>query len=340
MAGATCVMIVLPAHLVVPMSNALGTGGDEMSSVWELVTDNSTVGGKLTTTAVIAAGTIFVGMTAGRLLSRRVDDRYRKYYARKIVHYVAWVVALIALGILWRPFAGQLGLVLGLTTAGLAFAMQEVIGALAGWFNILSGSIFRVGDRVQLGGVRGDVIDITPLRTKVMEIGSSVGDDTWVRGRQYTGRIVAISNKATFDEPVYNYSATFEFIWEEIIIPVSYRDDWHAAEQIITEEAVRISSSKEAEAAIAQMIRRYPVARTEVEPRVYVRATDNYLELAARFVVPVRTARFVKDELTRRILERLAEAGIPIASATQDVTVRPVPPEASPTSEMGTDPLL
>ncbi|MEO8692214.1 MAG: mechanosensitive ion channel domain-containing protein [Acidimicrobiales bacterium] len=302
-------------------------------SVWDLITDNDTVGGKLVTTAVIASGAVVVGTAAGRLLARRADDRYRKYYTRKIAHYVAWVVALIALAILWRPFAGQLGLVVGLTTAGLAFALQEVIGALAGWFNILSGSIFKVGDRVQVGGVRGDVIDITPLRTKVMEIGSGVGDDTWVRGRQYTGRIVAISNKASFVEPVYNYSATFEFIWEEITIPISYSDDWQTAERIITEEAVRISTSKEAEAAIAQMIRRYPVARTEVEPRVFVRATDNYLELAARFVVPVRAARSLKDELTRRILERLSEQGITIASSTQDVTIRRVAPDAPSTTE-------
>jgi small-conductance mechanosensitive channel len=293
-----------------------------MTWLWELIADNDSVVGKLVTTVVVVFVAVMVGSLVGRVLSRRVDDRYRSYYVRKSVHYVVALLALIGLGILWRPFAGQLGLVLGLITAGVAFAMQEVIGALAGWFNIVSGSIFKVGDRVQLGGVRGDVIDITPLRTKVMEIGSSVGDDTWVRGRQYTGRIVAISNKATFVEPAFNYSASFEFIWEEVTIPIAYRDDWRLAERIMTEEAVRVSASGEAEAAVAAMVGRYPLARTEVEPRVFIRATDNYLELAARFVVPVRTARWVKDALTRQILDRLEEAGIAVASQTHDVTIR------------------
>ena len=297
--------------------------------MWDLIVDNDSAGGKLITSLVIVVIAVVIGAVAGRLSATRVADRYRKYYARKIAHYVVAVIALIGLGILWRPFAGQLGLVLGLVTAGVAFAMQELIGALAGWFNIVSGSIFRVGDRVQLGGVRGDVIDITPLRTKVMEIGSSIGDDTWVRGRQYTGRIVAISNKATFTEPVFNYSASFEFIWEEIALPVAYWEDWHLAERIMTEEAVRVSSSKEAEQAIAEMVRRYPLARTEVEPRVFVLATDNYVELSARFVVPVRTARWVKDDLTRHILERFEAAGITVASPTQDVTVR-TPPAPAP----------
>ena len=241
---------------------------------------------------------------------------------------------MIALGILWRPFAGQLGLVLGLITAGVAFAMQEVIGAIAGWFNIVSGQIFRVGDRVQVGGVRGDVIDVSPLRTKVMEIGSGVDGDTWVRGRQYTGRIVAVSNKATFTEPVYNYSAVFEFIWEEITVPVAYDDDWHTAERILLDEAVAISSSVEAESAIAEMVHRYPVARTEVEPRVFAHATDDYLQLTARFVVPVRTARRMKDQVTRRVLERFTEAGVRVASKTQDVTLRQhEPPTGRPEEE-------
>jgi small-conductance mechanosensitive channel len=201
--------------------------------------------------------------------------------------------------------------------------MQEVIGALAGWFNILSGGVYRVGDRVQLGGVRGDVIDITPLRTKLMEIGSSdPGSGAWVRGRQYTGRIVAISNKASFTEPVYNYSAAFEFIWEELTVPVGFDEDWREAERIIAEEARAISSSDMARAAIEEMVRRYPVARTDVEPRVFARATDDYLELSARFVVPVREARRLKDQMTRRILDRLAAADIPVASTTADVTLK------------------
>ncbi len=304
-----------------------------MDWLWDLVSDNTSVTGKLVTTTVLLLVAVLGAAVAGRFAARRADDRYRKYYIRKIANYIFGIVALIATGILWRPFAGQLGLVLGLITAGLAFAMQELIGALAGWFNIVSGSIFKVGDRVQLGGVRGDVIDITPLRTKVMEIGSSVEDDAWVRGRQYTGRIVAVSNKMTFTEPVFNYSASFDFIWEELTVPVAYHDQWRDAERIMTEEAVRISTSQEAEAALIAMVERYPLARTDVEPRVFIKATDNYLELAARFVVPVRLARIRKDELTRRVLDRFEQEGIAVASQTADVTLRPVTsPEADPPS--------
>lgn len=69
------------------------------------------------------------------------------------------------------------------------------------------------------------------------------------------------------------------------------------------------------------MTDRYPVARTDVEPRVFMRAMDNWNELSARFIVPVRSARQAKDAMTRRILERFAQAGIEVASETSDVTV-------------------
>ena len=244
-------------------------------------------------------------------------------------------VTLIALALYWRPFSGQVFAILGFAVAGLTFALQELIGAVAGWFNILSGRIFRVGDRIQMGGVRGDVIDITPLRTKIMEMGGTGQDNgsaegPWVRGRQYTGRIVTVSNKATFTEPVFNYSAVFEYIWEELTIPVRYRDDWRKAEDILREEVERVSASEGAQRAIQAMTRRYPIARADVEPRVFVRATDNWAELSARFVVPVRAARRVKDEVTRHVLDRLEAAGIEVASQTADLTVRLDSPAAGP----------
>ncbi|GAA3939745.1 hypothetical protein Aau02nite_48790 [Amorphoplanes auranticolor] len=293
-----------------------------MDAFFDLLRDNSTVTGRLVTTVVLVIVAVAVGTAAGRLAGWRLGEPYTRYYARKAVHYVTFAVLLVTLAVVWRPFAGRVGVVLGLAAAGIAFAMQEVIGALAGWASILTGRQFRVGDRIQMGGVRGDVLDITPLRTTVLEIGSSSDTASWVRGRQYTGRTVSISNKAVFNEPVYNSTAALDHLWEELTITISYRDDWRLAETILREEAQRTSASQGAQQAITQMRRRYPVGRTEVEPRVFVRATDNWIELSARFVVPVREARAVKDIVTRTVLDRLTEASIPIASATQDVTVR------------------
>jgi len=283
--------------------------------------DGQTVSSKLVISVltVVAAIVVTVGMRF--LLRWRIEDPAVRYHSRKIARYAIVILVLIGLGFVWRPFAGQLGLVVGLLAAGMAFALQEVIGAVAGWANIVSGGMYRVGDRIEVAGVRGDVIDITLLRTKLMEIGSPIDSGTWVRGRQYTGRIVTVSNKKTFTDPVFNFSATFEFIWEELTVPISHDSDWILAEKIMLQEARAVSRSEGAQEAMELMLKRYPVPRVEVEPHVFVRATDNWMELAARFIVPVRTARSVKDGLSRRITQRLDEAGIEIASETIDATI-------------------
>ncbi len=276
---------------------------------------------------------LIVILTTGVIVGRFLSEPLARYHARKLIRYLTGLLTVIALGAIWRAFAGRAAEILGFAAAGIAFAMQETIGAVAGWFNIVSGGLFRVGDRVQMLGVRGDVIDITLLRTKLMEIGSATDGGTWVKGRQYTGRVVAVSNKATFTDPVYNFSALIDFVWEELSFPISYRSDWKLAEKIILDEATRITAAQGAGEAVRHMARRYPVSQAEVEPRVFVRATDSYLELSARFPVPIRSARSTKDTLTRHIYEELQEAGIEIGSSTSEVTVF----HPAPDKDQGTD---
>ncbi|MBN2204932.1 MAG: mechanosensitive ion channel family protein [Thermoleophilia bacterium] len=306
----------------------------------DVLLDNESVAGRLATTAAVLVFALLVALIASRLAGRRSEDQYARYYLRKGARYVVFFITLVVLAVVWRPFAGQIGVVLGFIAAGIAFAMQEVIGALAGWFNIVLGRIFRVGDRVEMGGVRGDVIDITPLRTKILEMGSALTGagsdaprDSWVGGRQYTGRIVAVSNKMTFTQPVFNYSAAFDYIWEEVTLPIPYRADWRRAEEIILDEVRAASSSRGAQEAMERMAASYPVPKTELEPRVFARATDDWMALAARFIVPVRAARSTKGEVTRRIVGRLQDAGIEVASQTMTVTMdepKEEPSEPSP----------
>ncbi|MBP2284691.1 small-conductance mechanosensitive channel [Flavobacterium sp. CG_23.5] len=103
---------------------------------------------------------------------------------------------------------------MGVAGAGIAFALQEVIASFVGWLAILFGNFYNTGDRVQLGGIKGDVMDIGVFRTTIMAIGQ------WVDGNLYTGRIVLIANSFVFKEPVFNYSGDFPFLWDEIKLPI------------------------------------------------------------------------------------------------------------------------
>lgn len=209
---------------------------------------------------------------------------------------------------IWFDDPSRLTTAAGIATAGLAFALQKVITSVAGYIVILRGNNFTIGDRIVMGGVRGDVIALGFMQTKIMEMGEppavqAADPAMWVKSRQFTGRIVSVSNSRIFDEPIYNYTRDFPFIWEEISVPVSYRDDRAAAERILLDVA--------------------HVHVRDLEPRVFWRLTDNWLELTVRFVVKDRGVRDVKDAMSRDIIAAFDQAKIGIASSTYDIVGMP-----------------
>ena len=219
---------------------------------------------------------------------------------------------------------------LALVTAGLSFSMQKVITAVVGYFVILRGKTFKVGDRISMGGVRGDVIAIGLIKTTLMEMGqpptyADAHSTAWVRSRQYTGRIVTVSNAMVFTEPVYNYSGDFPYLWEEMSLPIAYTADRQRAEQILLDVAQRHTAPVAALSAEArqEMERRYFVKLGDLQPKVYYRITDNWLELTLRFITEERGVRDLKDAMSRDILRAFDEAGIGIASATFEIVGLP-----------------
>ena len=208
----------------------------------------------------------------------------------------------------------------------MAFALQRVITSIAGYMVILRGKTFNVGDRISMGGVRGDVIALGFIQTTLMEMGQppSVQDATppiWVKSRQYTGRVVTVTNDQIFSEPVYNYTRDFPYLWEEMMIPITYSTDAARVEQILLDCADHhtVHIGEMSRAALEAMQRRYFVHEADLEARVYYRLTDNWLELTVRFVVTEHGIRDIKDAMSRDILAAFKREGIGIASATYDI---------------------
>jgi small-conductance mechanosensitive channel len=264
-----------------------------------------------------------------RLLGGEVADP-RRFWARQGVQVVTAIV--LALGVLsiWITPDTDVTTGVGLITAGLAFALQRVILSLAAYFVILRGDTFGVGDRITLGGVRGDVVRLGFLKTTIMEMGqppsiSSTDPAVWVNSRQYTGRLVTVTNGAIFNEPVYNYTRDFPYLWEEIVLPIDYDVDRDHVERILLAAAGAhaIIADPAARHALAHMRSRYALSDASLEPAVYWRITDNWLELALRFMVSARGVREVKDAITREILGELDAAGIGLASTTYNIVGLP-----------------
>lgn len=192
----------------------------------------------------------------------------------------------------WFDDPARLTTAIGLITAGLAFALQKVITSIAGYLVVLRGRTFSVGDRITMGGVRGDVIALGFIRATIMGRGSRLTCSRrtpamWETSRQFTGRIITVTNDKIFEEPIYNYTRDFPFIWEEIRIPIGYKADRARAEQILLAAASRhtATQAKLGAEALADMHRRYFVRSADVDPVVFIRLTDNWIELTLRFLV-------------------------------------------------------
>lgn len=165
--------------------------------------------GKLITVAI---GIIVIARFLGRGVSRYTKSSESKYKIRKLFTFISYLLVIVLITVVYSDKLGGLTVALGVAGAGIAFALQEVIASAAGWIAISVGNFYNTGDRVQLGGIKGDAIDIGILRTTIMEVGQ------WVEGDLYNGRVVRVANSFVFKEPVFNYSGDFPFLWDEIKI--------------------------------------------------------------------------------------------------------------------------
>jgi small-conductance mechanosensitive channel len=167
------------------------------------------------------------------------------------------------------------------------------------------------------------------MQTRIMEMGQSPREESdrrsWVRSRQFTGRIVTVTNDKVFDEPVYNYTHEFAYIWDEISMPVRYSSDYALAEKCILSAAANhaLSRKKVGDEEVRRLEQRFGIDVGEIDPKVFWRITDDWLELTVRFLGPDHGIRAIKDAMTLDILYRFEEAGIAIGATRQQAVAAP-----------------
>ncbi|MDD2338542.1 MAG: mechanosensitive ion channel [Geobacteraceae bacterium] len=257
-----------------------------------------------------------------RAVLPRIEGTDTRYRFRKLIGFVGILVGFILITVVFSDKLGNLTVAFGVAGAGIAFALQEVIASIAGWAAISVGGFYSVGDRVQVGGITGDVIDIGILRTTVMEIGQ------WVKADLYNGRIVRIANSFVFKEPVFNYSADFHFLWDEITVPVKYGSDYHLAREILLAIATEQVGNyiPHAQKDWEQMVKKFMIEKATVEPMVTMIANDNWIEFTVRYVIDFKKRRSTKDVLFTKILDAFgaSDGKVSLASATFHLVDAPV----------------
>jgi small-conductance mechanosensitive channel len=257
-----------------------------------------------------------------QLIANQIKEPKTRYSMRRISSLIA-ILTFIAVAIaIWVDNLQALLVSYGILAAGAAVALQDVFKNLTGGIVIFLTGTYKIGDRIEVQGKIGDVIDIGIFYTTLLET------NEWVMGDQATGRLSIIPNNYVLSGVVNNYTRDHPYIWDEISIPITYASDWKKALKII-ESVVSVETRESAEKSdksISKLTDKYYLPKRSTETTVFVVLTDNWINFYIRYITEVRQRRTVKDRLNRRLLAELEkEKNIKIASENIDVSIKEMP---------------
>lgn len=232
------------------------------------------------------------------VIHHRVKDVARSYLLRKSTHYFFGFAVVIVTLVIWFGNLTGWAAYLGILSAGLAIALQDTVTNIAGWIFITVRKPFTVGDRVQIGDHRGDVIDIRLFQFTLVEVGN------WVNADQSTGRIIHIPNGWVFKKSTANYTRGFNFIWNELAITLTFESNWEKAKTILSEIATKhsILKTQEVQNQVRNAAKKYMIFFEHLSPIVWTSVVDNGVTLTIRYVCDPRKRRSSEGEIWQDVL--------------------------------------
>lgn len=269
---------------------------------------------RIVATVIVIAIAVVVRYVGARFVGTRVADAELQFRARKALTYAATVLVVLALVFIWLPFVDDLATFLGLVSAGLAIALADVFLNLAGWLYILFRRPFRVGDRIEIAGHAGDVVDIRAFRFTLLEIRN------WVDADQSTGRVIHVPNEKLFREAMSNFTEGFHYIWHEIPMLVTFESNWRNAEAMMLAALDKVAIPEDVARRTTEQVsasRDYRISYGQLTPTAYISTRDSGVLVTGRVLVEARRRRAVEDTVWRSLLDDIeADDAVDLAYPT------------------------
>lgn len=237
------------------------------------------------------------------IIKKRIPDAMKSYRWRRAILYSYSVLLIVLIGPIWIKGIASLTTFLGLASAGVAVAMHDTIANVAGWFFIMSRKPFKVGDRIEIGQITGDVIDIRIFQFSVVEVGN------WIDADQSTGRIVHVPNSKVLRETLANYQIGFEYIWHEIPVLITFESDWKKAKRLLQKIANDNVENllQGAQEQIRRAAEKYFIFYGALTPIVYTTVKDSGVLLTMRYLVNPRQRRSSEQQIWESALDAFDE---------------------------------
>ena len=242
----------------------------------------------------------FVSMA---IVYRQTSDTKKRYHWRKSITYTVSIIGTLMVGRVWFQGFQSVATFFGIFAAGIAIALQDLIINIAGWLFIMWRRPFDVGDRIEVAGHAGDVIDKRIFVFILMEIGK------WVDAEQSTGRIIHVPNGVVFRNSLANYSRGFTYIWNEIPILVTFESNWEKAKEILLEITNKHGEhlSNEAEKRIKNAAKKYMIFYNKLTPIVWTSVKDSGVMLTIRYLCDPRKRRSSEQAIWEDVLRTFAD---------------------------------
>ncbi len=182
-------------------------------------------------TAFIVIAFVKLWMAIINPLYKVVSIKYFRTYAAakeswRFFTHIIWIIVVIG-GLLYIGGYQNLALSIGLVSAAIVYVLQVPILNAIGWLYVSSTKLYRIGDRIEINGKKGDVADITIMHTFMREI------NNWLDGDIHTGRLISVPNKEVFDSGTKNYTKASPYIWDSVKVAVTYESNHEKAKKIV-----------------------------------------------------------------------------------------------------------
>ena len=253
----------------------------------------------------------FLGNIFEKVTVTRVESHARVRSMWKLITYAVWILILSVIIFDMIGETSNIVLYIGLIGAALTFVMQQPLLNIVGWALISYRRVYRIGDRVSIGGAKGYVLDVTTMYTELREFGD------WMRGDTFTGRIVTVPNSLVLSSPIFNYTKDFPFVWDEIANLVTYESDIEVAKKYMIESAKAVVGSL-----MEQNYERYK-RKIEIrdlhqlllkEPELRMELADSGVNIFVLYFCPVELRRKIKSDITELIWRKfMADSNVGIA---------------------------
>ena len=281
----------------------------------DLTTINETYISLILSTTIVILIFSFAKKMGRKTIQKKIEGR-KEYLINQTIQIILNVLEVVFLLFIWNEYIQSLMTLISVTSAAMTIALRELILNFFCGIYIKMKKPFQVEDRIEVKGIRGDVMNISSLNFEVLEI--STKDDHG----QSTGVIVTFPNSVVFSEPVRNLNKGFKYVWDELTVKVTMDSDLVKNKQelykIVNNIEITKNIPKKIKAQINDINTTNRVYFNKYDPTIYTKIVGDHIELTIRYLMHPKKGRYVERVIWNKILEKYKEGEFGLYTGTTE----------------------